>query len=375
MWDGLIVTTCGQGMEVPFRERTFPTLCRKRCVENVTVILASGKRKVVVGDRAIGHRTTSCFIGKKIKRTSMGKLVDFAGPRRSRRQVNTILRGEAKKSVNKDTKKKYSVQRGVMKRFLKKRGWHTMTVSRFEDFLAGMVLQKRSGGTARTYRAAWMFWRELDGLRLPSSHQMRKISRVIKGMSYQAGAAPGLPRGALDSGMLKQLRFHCEVNGLRMYADGFALCFYGMLRHRQLVDLRRWDVRRGVRKGPLLALGKKKAFCADRCRWQDLSHFKAVPNCRSLLRDVCKSKRGRDKVFKDWDQHFARKLIQEAAKVFEWDTTVRWDGVHCFRHGAAQEWHVVKKDKVQSMMRRATWSACASAARYGKKRGVIKRRQ
>lgn len=303
----------------------------------------------------------------------MVKAVDFAGPRRSRKEVKAILRSRARQSVNSGTKRKYEVQRQVMKRFLRKRGWQKMTASRFEDFLAGLILNKRSGGTAKTYRSAWLFWRELDGLSYPSESKLRRISRVVKGMTYRAGKAPGITRGALDSGMLKQLRYHCEINGLRMYADGFALTWYGFLRHGQTAGLRRCDVRRGVRKGPLLALGKKKSFCAARCTWQQLSHFKAVPNCRSILKSLCKGKSSQDPLFPGWNKHLARSLVREASRVFGWDPTVKWDGVHCFRHGASQEWAVVKKDKVRSMMRRATWESCRTAARYGRPRGVIKR--
>ena len=52
--------------------------------------------------------------------------------------------------------------------------------------------------------------------------------------------------------------------------------------------------------------------------------------------------------------------------LFEWDPTVDWDGMHCMRHGAAQEEKVCT---VQSVMRRAVWSAVSSAARYRKSHG------
>jgi len=256
-----------------------------------------------------------------------------------------------------------------MERFLAKRGWSTMTTRRFEDFLAGMILAKRKGRTAATYVSAWKFWREVDGLPPPGVRKMRQIRRVINGMQYKGGKAPGLARGALDSGMLKQLRWHCQVNGLAEMADGFALIWYGMMRHNQLLELRRCDARMGAKKGPLLALGRKKAFCAKRCKWQYLSHFKAVPNCRSLLKTVCRGKRPGDKMFPNWSKSLARALIRETARLFGWDPTVKWDGVHCMRHGAAQEWAAVKGDRVRSIMRRATWESCKTAALYGKLRG------
>lgn len=299
---------------------------------------------------------------------------DFAQSRRSRSEVKTLLRKTAKQSVAKTTKIKYKYQRGVMKRFLNKRGWRVMTSRRFEDFLAGLIVAGRAGRTAATYVAAWKFWREVDGREPPKETRLIKIRRVIAGMKYQGGKAPNLPRGALDSGMLKQLRWHCRVNGLHEMGDGFALVWYGMLRHNQVMELRRCDARMYARKGPLLALGKKKAFCAQRCSYKYLDHFKAVPNCRSLLKHVCKGKRGRDKLFPSWSKALARELIKEAARLFEWDPNVKWDGVHCMRHGATQEWSAVKGDKVRSIMRRATWDSCKSAALYGKLRGSVMQR-
>jgi len=47
---------------------------------------------------------------------------DFAQSVRSRREVKAILRKKAKQSVCTGTKKKYTYQRGVMKRFLDKGG-------------------------------------------------------------------------------------------------------------------------------------------------------------------------------------------------------------------------------------------------------------
>jgi len=312
-----------------------------------------------------------CVVTHLSGRNSVMVLADFAQTKRSRRDIKKLLRAEAKKSVAKNTQKKYKIQRGVMKRFLRKRGWSVMTSRRFEDFLAGIIVAKRAGRTASGYLAAWLFWREVEGLPEPNQKKLTKIRRVIKGMTYKGGKAPGLPRGALDSGMLKQLRWHCRFHGLHEMADGFALVWYGMLRHSQVTGLRKCDVRFHCAKGPLLALGRKKAFCATRCTWRYLDHFKEVANCRSLLKSACRGKGATDYLFPSWRKGLARALVKEAARLFGWDPSVKWDGVHCMRHGAAQEWAAVKNDRVRSIMRRATWDSCRSAALYGKLRGNI----
>ena len=142
-----------------------------------------------------------------------------------------------------------------------------------------------------------------------------------------------------------------------------------MVRHNALTGLKVNDVRMLAKKGPLLHLGRKKAFSAARCSTDNLSHFVQVRNCKSLLRDLCKGKRGTDPLFKGWSKDRARGLIKEAAVIFDWDPTVDWDGMHCMRHGAAQEYKACSKDRVRSVMRRAVWSAISSAARYRKLRG------
>ena len=142
-----------------------------------------------------------------------------------------------------------------------------------------------------------------------------------------------------------------------------------MLRHGALAGLTVRDCRMKASKGPLLRLARKKAFSATRCTSSNLDHFVQVKNCKSLLKDLCKGKRGTDLLFKGWSKDRARGLIREASVLFEWDPTVDWDGMHCMRHGAAQEEKACRSDPVQSVMRRAVWSAVSSAARYRKLRG------
>ena len=290
---------------------------------------------------------------------------------RSRKEIKRVLVDLRTQSVNKDTKGKYKRQMKAMKLFLRDRGKSRMTVKRFEDFLVGLNQEGRAGSTAATYRSAWLFWREVRGKKAPSARRMKGVNRAIAGMRYRAGAAPGLPRGAMDSGQLKQLRFHATVNGFVEEADGFALAWYGMLRHTAFASLKFHDVRMRARKGPLLRLAKKKAFSAARCNTENLDHFVQVRNCKSLLKEICRGKRGADRLFPNWSKDRARDLIKEAAVVFGWDPTVDWDGMHCMRHGAAQEHKACSKDRVRSVMKRAVWASISSAARYRKPRGRV----
>ena len=119
----------------------------------------------------------------------------------------------------------------------------------------------------------------------------------------------------------------------------------------------------------MLRLARKKAFSAARCTTSNLDHFVQVRNCKPILKHLCRGKRGSDLLFRGWSKDKARDLIKEAAIVFHWDKTVKWDGMHCMRHGAAQEAKACDEDPVQSVMRKAVWAAVSSAARYKKHRG------
>ena len=103
-----------------------------------------------------------------------------------------------------------------------------------------------------------------------------------------------------------------------------------------------------------------------------MGHFKDVGNLKSLLQHLKAGKHGADLIFPNWCEARARDLIKEAAIVFGWDPLVKWDGVHCFRHGATQEAAAslkIFKDPVRSVMRRATWSSVGTMRGYKKKRG------
>lgn len=54
-----------------------------------------------------------------------------------------------------------------------------------------MIVEKRAGQTAGTFLAAWLFWREVDGLRKPRTRKLKQIRRVINGMQHEGGKRQG----------------------------------------------------------------------------------------------------------------------------------------------------------------------------------------
>lgn len=150
---------------------------------------------------------------------------------RSREEVKERMKGLRKKNVLKKTLDQYSRERAKQEKFLNTRGATAMTVELFEDFVCGLDEEGLSGGTANHHLSAWKHMLTVNGQPHPTEAELKPIMDAIDGMRYEAGECPGLPRGAMDSGMLAQLRYHhCGVNGLVLYADGFAAIRHGMIR-------------------------------------------------------------------------------------------------------------------------------------------------
>ena len=299
----------------------------------------------------------------------MGKSAKISQAER-RSYVKKTMAGYKRDRVKKETDKKYRREIARQRTFLRERGWHKMTRSRFEEFIVVMVEEhKLSGGTMAHHRSAWLRDRMLHGKRRPSQRSMEGINAAIEGIRYKAGECPGIPRGAMDSGMLMQLRYHCVVNGLVMEADGFAACWYGMVRHGVMKTAVVGDIRRWAAKGPLWHCPRKKALNCKTIKSENLSHFKEVSNLAPLFKVLTKGKRSHEKLFPNWCPDRARQLIREAADVFDWDKSVDWSGPHAMRNGASQEGRATLTDEVGSVMKRAVWSAVSTFARYSKLRG------
>ena len=287
-----------------------------------------------------------------------------------RRYVKEKMLGYKRNRVTKETAGKYAREVARQRAFLAERGWRKMTSSRFEDFIVEMVEENRlSGATLAHHRSAWLRERAVHGKKRPSKRSMESINLAIEGIRYKAGECPGIPRGAMDSGMLMQLRYHCVVNGCVMEADGFAACWYGMVRHGVMKKAVVADIRRWAAKGPLWHCPRKKALSCKRIKSENLSHFKEVSNLAPLFKIITKGKRSGDKLFPNWCPDRARQLIREAAEVFDWDATVDWSGPHTMRNGASQEGRATLTDEVGSVMKRAVWSSISTAVRYRKLRG------
>lgn len=293
--------------------------------------------------------------GKEIK--VMGKAQRVRGQKRflearPKELVQERLKELRAQKVKTETRAQYLRELAKQKEFLEARAMAKMDAELFGDFIV------------------WLHQVTVEGLPMPPEVQLKPLYDAIAGMRYRAGQCPGLKRGAMDSGQLAQLRYHCAVNGHFMEADAFAAIWYGMVRHGAAEKSSVHDIRLYAAKGPLWHLPMKKALRATRMKVENMSHFKRVHNLRSLFKTLTKGKRPEERLFPGWPQSRARALIREASIVFGWDSTVDWDGPHTMRNGASQEAKACVTDKVGSIMKRAVWSACCTAARYRSLRGV-----
>jgi len=289
---------------------------------------------------------------------------------RAKEMVQQRLKELRAQKVKTKTRAQYLRELAKQDEFLAARAVAKMDVEMFGDFIVGLDDDGLSGSTAAHHLSAWLHRLTVEGKPLPTEEKLKPLYDAIQGMRYRAGKCPGIKRGAMDSGQLAQLRFHCAVNGFLMEADAFAAMWYGMVRHTAAMETSVHDIRMYAAKGPLWHLSMKKAMAATRMKTENMSHFKEVHNLRSLFKHLTKGKRPEDRLFPGWSQSRARALIREAAFVFGWDPTVKWDGPHTMRNGAAQEVRACLQDKVGSIMKRAVWGVCSSAARYRKLRGV-----
>jgi hypothetical protein len=266
-------------------------------------------------------------------------------------------------STAKSTTGKYIHEISVMTDFMGYHGLELMAARDFEKFVASMHLVGYAGRTIATYRSAWSWWYDRDELPFPTEHELRRVSRMIKGATYMAGEVPGVPRGCLDSGQLLQLRTYCVMADCGMYAEGFAVMWYGMFRHGAIQDLRVHEVRMDAMKGPLVFQERRKPCKGGSCGPAMLGHFKPLDNLETILRHLTEGRDGEELVFPGWDQATARAIIREAAAKYGWDTTVNWDGPHCMRYGAAAEARTLEDD-VRPFMLRAAWLGSRTVRTY-----------
>ena len=65
----------------------------------------------------------------------------------------------------------------------------------------------------------------------------------------------------------------------------------------------------------------------------------------------------------DWREEKANEFIANVPKIRHWPAHLRWDGMHCHRHGAAQR---AKREVLEAVKKRGNWNTDASARHYSR---------
>jgi hypothetical protein len=121
------------------------------------------------------------------------------------------------------------------------------------------------------------------------------------------------------------------------YGLAFEVMFWGCLRLQELLEIRVgdyfWDGTTGVlsvRKDKRLRRGARvtQTFHKKRC---------SSIRLKEILQEAQLVLRHGERIFRRFKPVRARSLVQQAAGVFQWPEGVVYDGVHCVRHGAANE--------------------------------------
>ena len=234
------------------------------------------------------------------------------------------------------------------------------------EFISYMRKSKRAkAGTLRGYKAAMLLVMKLeDPSHALSESLSMDLDELLDGREVlEAKENPRQPRGAIDEKKLRSLvtkaRGERSVRGNRL-ADGFLVANGCGMRGGSLKELTAGDVH--LEEGYIMAPRKGRELVKAREGYKE-EHIIATTEAEMVLRRRCQGLKANDCVFKDWNDEEANAFVQETAKREKWPTTLKWDGMHCHRHGAAVR---AKKAVLEAVKKIGPWKTDASATHYSR---------
>ena len=226
-----------------------------------------------------------------------------------------------------------------------------------EDFLAVClaIAPKYTASKLEKMRAA-LVWRQLEEL-APAARWSRDELFKVRFKGALKSCKPFATRGAITEEKLRKLVSWLEARDEHMYARGFVITFYGMLRHSDLLRLRRADVEFGVKEVLLSIIGGKG-------RTREHVDVVQATEAEATLRVAMEVSAGELRMFPLWNKDHANSLIREFASLESWDATQGWT-VHSLRHGFAQ--HLKRLGvSLEVRMQRGRWSSARVAEWYAR---------
>jgi hypothetical protein len=271
-----------------------------------------------------------------------------------RRRIEMVLQRYDEK-----TAKQYASDIAYIKTCAEECGDDPLDQAWFADFLT-LQMERCSAEVGGRIKAAYKIWLQTNRIEIDLP-LWKLLGWAVEG--HRKKTNEGKPvRGAITFDKLLQLCEVCARAGASPYISGFLVVYCACLRHCQISSMIAGDV--SFPPGPhariLCRIGNKGKLANNTNR----TH--TAFGGQKLLREVVKGKAQKERLFPFWDHDFARWLVREAAKSFEWHPGYIWDGVHNVRYGARQD---LANDIEESMRREMakgawqSWSACVWYAR------------
>ena len=224
-----------------------------------------------------------------------------------------------------------------------------------EDFLALCVSLSRfyRGSTLESYRAA-VVWRQLEDQNTDQCwSQTSRFRRRFKGV--QNICLQPKPRGSITLAQMRSLTNYCKDQGELAYGQGFAVAYFGFLRHRkQLVNLEKIDIEANSSDALIKIRGGKG-------RQHYIVDTVVAPEVCHLLMYL-KSSSSHLALFPNWDKVKANRIRSHVANLLQWNSHQTWS-FHCLRHGCAG--HLTREGTdLTTRLRRVRWMSEFTATHY-----------
>jgi len=228
---------------------------------------------------------------------------------------------------------------------------------RMEPFLAlCMAMAPHYTESKLEKMRAAVVWRQVQELPIPL--RWTRDERFLVGFKGAKKSCKAFAvRGAISEAKLGKLVEWLLTKDLQLYARGFVVGFYGLLRHSDLVRMRWCDVEFGEEILLSIIGGKGR----DK---EHVDEVRATEARQTLMAAVAAAQGLGPLLFADWDKAYANELIREFATNDQWDQGQKWS-FHGLRHGFAAK---LKRDGVCELARkqRGRWSSSRIAEWYAR---------
>jgi len=236
-------------------------------------------------------------------------------------------------------------------------GVHGAAHVRMEPFLALCMSMAPHYCTSKLEKMRGaLVWRQIQELE-PTMRWSRDERFLVGFKGAKKSCRPFAERGAISETKLSKLVQWLTQKGLTMYARGFVVAFYGLLRHSDVIRMRWSDVEFGAEILLSIIGGKGREK-------EHVDEVRATEARLSLEAAVAAAQGHGLLLFPGWNKAFANDLIREFAELDGWDKGQKWT-VHSLRHGFAAK---LKRDGVCELARkqRGRWSSSRVAEWYAR---------